>query len=186
MKGLEKSLADRYSTVQELIDDIRRYVRHDVVSARKPTALYVFKRFAVRHRASLAAMTTVLASLVIALGVSIWGWVSTSAANQKAQEMTQHALAMKDRAEIVFSFFLAGVEKSKPKLEVPSNLQDMSIDKLLESYLDDIEKDLASQTPTLDPEVAIELLSRLGGVSYSRFETSHAVRSHEMLLPLLE
>ncbi|MFO0941215.1 MAG: serine/threonine-protein kinase [Pirellulales bacterium] len=93
MKGLDKCLSQRYSTVQSMIDDIRRYLNHETVLARKPTLGYVLTRFANRHRVAIATFGIIACSLILALGASILGWIETSnsfhqvqLANERIQE----------------------------------------------------------------------------------------------------
>ena len=50
-KALEKNQARRYSSAGDLAADLRRYLRHEPIRARPPSALYQLSKFARRHQA---------------------------------------------------------------------------------------------------------------------------------------
>ena len=66
--ALQKSPADRYATVHDLAADLRRYLEGHPVTALKPTAAYVLRRWIGRHRAAFAAAC---AATVLATGAVI-------------------------------------------------------------------------------------------------------------------
>ncbi|MFY9341722.1 MAG: bifunctional serine/threonine-protein kinase/formylglycine-generating enzyme family protein [Planctomycetota bacterium] len=70
MKALAKDAAARYGGVGQLADDIQRYLRHQPVSSRRPTAGYVLRKFVRRH-ATAVAFTTVLTVGAVASAVTI-------------------------------------------------------------------------------------------------------------------
>ncbi|MGN6392060.1 MAG: protein kinase domain-containing protein [Gemmatimonadales bacterium] len=71
IKALKKNPVERYATVRELADDLRRYLRREPVSARGDGLGYRAARFVSRHRASLTAVTLAAVSLLAATVVSI-------------------------------------------------------------------------------------------------------------------
>ncbi|MCA8950674.1 MAG: serine/threonine protein kinase [Planctomycetes bacterium] len=68
---LRKRPEERYSSAMALADDLRRYLAHEPVDAREPSALYVASRYVRRHRLLLAAAGVVIAALAIALWISV-------------------------------------------------------------------------------------------------------------------
>ncbi len=66
LKTLAKEPESRYSSVEQLADDIRRYLKGLPVLAREPTFLYRAGKFVGRHRLSLAA-----AAIVVLLGCGL-------------------------------------------------------------------------------------------------------------------
>ena len=50
MKALEKERNRRYGTASELALDIGRYLRHEAVVARAPSAAYRARKYLRRHR----------------------------------------------------------------------------------------------------------------------------------------
>jgi tetratricopeptide (TPR) repeat protein len=73
LKAMEKNPADRYSTAQELANDLRRFLEDRPIHARRPSVRQVALKWARRHRSVVWAAAVVL--LVIALlgsGTSLW------------------------------------------------------------------------------------------------------------------
>ncbi len=65
--------ADRYADARAFSEDCRRYLAHEPVRARPPTAIYRLERFARRHRALL-----VTAAASLGLGTAVWGGTAWS------------------------------------------------------------------------------------------------------------
>lgn len=63
-KALKKSPAERYSSVTALADDLRRYLKHEPISARPDTVAYRARKFIRRNR-TVVALTTGAVVLVI-------------------------------------------------------------------------------------------------------------------------
>jgi hypothetical protein len=70
MKCLEKDRARRYDTADSLAADVQRFLDHEPVAARPPSALYRFQKLVRRNRLAFAAAACVWLALVIALGVT--------------------------------------------------------------------------------------------------------------------
>ncbi len=62
-KALKKNPTERYASVAEFADDLRRYMRHEPIAARPDTVAYRTTKFAQRHRRGLAASVAALAIL---------------------------------------------------------------------------------------------------------------------------
>ncbi|MEM7248593.1 MAG: serine/threonine-protein kinase, partial [Acidobacteriota bacterium] len=69
-KALEKDRDRRYASVDEFLDDLERYLRHQPVVARPPTLRYRLARFIRRNRAVSAALALTLLTLVTAVIVT--------------------------------------------------------------------------------------------------------------------
>jgi hypothetical protein len=68
MKCLEKDRARRYETANGLARDIERYLADEAVEACPPSAGYRLRKFARKHRATLA-VTAAFVSLLLAAAV---------------------------------------------------------------------------------------------------------------------
>ncbi len=77
LKAMRKERDRRYSSAQQLADDIENYLQHRPLVAGPESQVYRLRKFAKRHRASLAAAAIVL------LGVT-FGVVQLSRAEQQA------------------------------------------------------------------------------------------------------
>ncbi len=78
----------RYGSAAELADELDRYLARQPVLAGPPSALYRFRRFAARHRVSLAAGVLVLLSLLGAL----WGVLREADRARRAEAETQRVV----------------------------------------------------------------------------------------------
>ncbi|MFO0985197.1 MAG: bifunctional serine/threonine-protein kinase/formylglycine-generating enzyme family protein [Planctomycetota bacterium] len=70
-RALAKEKERRYSTAAELALDLRRYLRHEPILARRASALYVARKFARRNRALTAALAVALLALCVGLASAL-------------------------------------------------------------------------------------------------------------------
>ena len=64
MKALEKDRTRRYDTASGFAEDVRRYLKHRPVEARRASTLYRLRRFARRNRVAFTTVSLVVAALV--------------------------------------------------------------------------------------------------------------------------
>ncbi len=83
MKALDKDRSRRFTSAAAFGDDILRYLKHEPVTARSPSKLYLLKKFARRNQALLA--TAVLVGVVLTCAVAGIGWFAVEI-YQYAQE----------------------------------------------------------------------------------------------------
>ena len=95
LKALAKQLAQRYATVAELADDLRRHLAGQPVHARPASWSYRAHKFVERNRAGVVAAAAIAAALIAGTLVSLW------------QARIAHAQAARAEAvkEFVLSFF---------------------------------------------------------------------------------
>jgi WD40 repeat protein/serine/threonine protein kinase len=94
-KAVWRERESRYASPAELAEDLRRYLRHEPVSARPASALYQVRRFMRRHRvvAGVAALISVSAIVaVIAAVLAVRGQREAEYQQRQAQYQTQQAL----------------------------------------------------------------------------------------------
>jgi tetratricopeptide (TPR) repeat protein len=72
LKALRKEPRDRYGSVDQLAEDIRRHLAGQPVLARKSTAAYVARKFFARHKLMAAAAAVVLLTLGGGLASTLW------------------------------------------------------------------------------------------------------------------
>ncbi len=92
MKALEKDRTRRYGTPSELAADIRRYLNHEIVSARPASTGYRLRKYVRRHQALVAGAATVALVLVAGVAVSTFEAI-------RARQARQAALRERDIAE---------------------------------------------------------------------------------------
>ncbi|MFK7884852.1 MAG: tetratricopeptide repeat protein [Phycisphaerales bacterium] len=104
LKALERDRERRYSSVAEFAADIRSYLAHQPVSAGPPTAMYVLRKFILRHRAATIAASIVMISLVTATAISVWFGLSESRQRSLAERAESQAESAKSESERVADF----------------------------------------------------------------------------------
>ncbi|HWG34072.1 MAG TPA: protein kinase, partial [Gemmatimonadaceae bacterium] len=96
-KALHKESRLRYQTVDVFADDLRRYLRHEPVRARRDSLAYRTRKFVRRHRAGVAGAT--LASVAV-LAATAFSFVQMS----EAQRQRDAALYQSQRADAQVEF----------------------------------------------------------------------------------
>ncbi|MDY6947668.1 MAG: tetratricopeptide repeat protein [Pseudomonadota bacterium] len=152
MRALRKEPQLRYSSVEQLTGDIRRYLNNEPVSARQGNWVYYTNRFVRRNRLAVAAS----ASFVMFL-------IGVSAVMSIQRSQTQAALVLatqeKERAEAVSGFMRNMFAAADPFVNFG---KEQSARDVLDQASRSIETDLDVQ-----PEVRTPLLETIG-VAYRR------------------
>jgi tetratricopeptide (TPR) repeat protein len=95
LKALAKNPAERYGTALELADDLRRFLEHKPIQARRPTLVQRLRKWVRRHRAAVWSGAVVL--LVAAL---VGGGEWLRRAQQRAAAEQEVAVALRDAARL--------------------------------------------------------------------------------------
>ncbi len=99
MKCLEKDRSRRYATVNDLAEDVQRFLNAEPVLARAPTKIYRLQKFLRRHQVSVSAAAAVLVALITALIVSLQQAATARRAGQIANQAKLRAEAESQRAQ---------------------------------------------------------------------------------------
>jgi len=91
-KALEKDKERRYQSASELAQDIRRYLADQPITARPPTTLYQFRKFARRNR-------PLVAGILIAFVALLGGIVGTTSQALRAISQRDRALEAENVAD---------------------------------------------------------------------------------------
>lgn len=95
-KALRKQPSERYMTVQSFAEDIERYLRGDVVTAKPVSVWYRARKFVGRYKVATALATTAVVSLVLGSGVALWQSHRAKLQADAAEREAATANAMKD------------------------------------------------------------------------------------------
>lgn len=102
-KALDADLQQRYGSVAQLGDDLRRFLRSEPVSARPATTWYQLKKFTRRNRALVGGVATTLLALIVGLisTMLLLGRVAeerdtASLATQRQQEIAEFQSSLLD------------------------------------------------------------------------------------------
>jgi eukaryotic-like serine/threonine-protein kinase len=100
MRCLEKDRTRRYETAASLVEDVRRHLANEPVSARPPDAAYRLRKFLRRHRlgAGLGAAATL--TLVAFVAVILTTLTREQAARQRELALRQQAVQTAEQARV--------------------------------------------------------------------------------------
>jgi eukaryotic-like serine/threonine-protein kinase len=98
MKALEKDRNRRYSTPGDFAQDVGRYLGHEAILARPPSALYRLRKFARRNRAAVVTAALVLLTLAGGIIGTTLGMIRAGKAEGAADEARQLAEQERDTA----------------------------------------------------------------------------------------
>ncbi|MBZ5601218.1 MAG: serine/threonine-protein kinase [Acidobacteriia bacterium] len=98
-KALEKDKSRRYASAAGLAGDLRRYLEHQPIIARRPSAAYQLQKFARRHRAVVAGVLGVFLALVAGIVASTTQASRARLAEQAANRERDRAVAAQFKAE---------------------------------------------------------------------------------------
>jgi serine/threonine protein kinase/tetratricopeptide (TPR) repeat protein len=168
MKALEKDRARRYETANGMAADIKRFLRHEPVTAVAPSAGYRFRKFVQRHRASVTLAAAIVFVAIVAFGAVTWQWGRAKAneklAREEATKSAQVAKFLKD--------MLQGVRPS-----VAQGRDTTMLREILDKTAERVSKDLRDQ-----PAVAAELHNTLGEVYFALAQYEPAEASFRQAL----
>jgi serine/threonine protein kinase/Flp pilus assembly protein TadD len=161
-KALKKNPDERYASVAEFADDLRRVIEHLPISARPDALTYRAAKFARRHRRSLvvAAASAVLVGMTIA-------FYTVKLAHERDLAARQAAKASK------VSELLTEILDGADPFRTP-DAQEPTVRRLLDAGAERMARDLADQ-----PEIRAEVSTLIGRV-YQRLGL------YDKALPLLQ
>jgi serine/threonine protein kinase/Flp pilus assembly protein TadD len=161
-KALKKNPDERYASVAEFADDLRRVVEHQPISARPDALTYRAAKFARRHRRSVivAAASAVLVGMTIA-------FYTVKLAHERDLAARQAAKASK------VSELLTEILDGADPFRTP-DAQEPTVRRLLDVGAERMARDLADQ-----PEIRAEVSTLIGRV-YQRLGL------YDKALPLLQ
>jgi predicted Ser/Thr protein kinase len=99
-KALAKEPARRYPSAAELAADLRRWLAHEPIQARPPSALYYLRKFARRHKALVAGGVATVVALVLGLIGTLIFALAERDQRGRAEHNAEKALAAGKLAEV--------------------------------------------------------------------------------------
>ena len=166
-KSLKKAPGERYGSVAELADDLRRYLDDQPISARPDTVRYRARKFVRRHRRGLAVVSAVMVTLIA---------IVTFYTLRLASERDRARLQAEKASRV--SELLTGVLRSADPYRDPASLADAAATPSARNLLDELATRINDQLGD-QPEVQAEMLTVIGR-TYERLGRT------DKALPLLE
>jgi len=93
-KALKKIPGERYLSVREFADDLRRHLNNEPVRVRADSAWYRTRKFFARHRVSVASGVVAVAAIVAMAGVALSQAFAASAERDRARAFSSRAEAV--------------------------------------------------------------------------------------------
>ena len=161
IKALKKDPAERYASVGEFADDLRRHVEHQPITARADTIRYRTAKFARRHWRGLGTSVAAAAALVILVGFYTVRLASErDRATLNAEKASRISRLLTEVMTSADPYRTAGAASS--------------VRDLLDATAARVESDLVNQ-----PDSQVEMLAVIG-------RTYQRLGLHDKALPLLE
>jgi WD40 repeat protein/predicted Ser/Thr protein kinase len=114
-KALAKDPARRYSSAAELAADLRRWLAHEPILARPPSALYQLRQFARRHKALVGGLLGTGVALVLGLVGTIL--FAVAEARQRGQAESNARQAIEEKREAQFQAYRARIAAAGAALQ---------------------------------------------------------------------
>ena len=121
-KALKKAPEQRYETAAAFADDIERYLNRLPVHAQRASRAYRLRRFLVRNRFAVGAVSAVIVALAVGLGVALW--------------QATVARAEAARANTIKDFVLSIIQQADPRAAQASRVADLAMLKTIEQRIE--------------------------------------------------
>lgn len=158
MRCLEKDRARRYASASDLAADLRRHLADQPVLAGPPGTGYRLRKFVRRNRGRVIAGCLVVATLIVGLVVSAFGWSWALREKELADLARQEEVIARTHAELLVKFMrdtLSGIGPSVAKgrdVTMLREMMDRAADRIAAGELDDT------------PEAKIGLCRTIGNI----------------------
>lgn len=165
-KALKKDPQERYTSVSALADDLRRFLRHEPISARPDTIRYRAASFVRRHRVGVAMS---LAVVLLIGGLTTWYTWRLSAERDRARREAAKAVKVSE--------VLTQLLTSADPFTVRSQAAEPTVRALLDAGAERVQREMSAE-----PELQAELLTTLGWTYRGLAEYDKAQRLLEQAL----
>jgi tetratricopeptide (TPR) repeat protein len=200
LKAMEKSPADRYGTAQELADDLRRYLQHEPIRAKKPKLFQRLGKWSRRHPAFVRSASLIL--LLITAGSLLSTWLiwqekqRTGEEYKRAQDEKRIARRENQIAQAVRDFLQHLLGQADIKLQADSLLEagkssgdakrNPTIRELLDRAVTELTPERMEANFPDQPLVQAEILRTVGESYHGVGEYSQAINHIERSVQLYE
>ncbi|GJQ30005.1 MAG: hypothetical protein HBSAPP03_18890 [Phycisphaerae bacterium] len=168
-KALAKEKDRRYQSASDLAADLGRFLRHEPIAARPPSAAYQFRKFAQRNKAVVIGAAAVLAAMVGGLVGIAW----------QAERATRAAEVAREEADISreVSAFLDRMLRAVNPEEAQGR------EPTLRELLDSAAADLQTRA-SIHPRVELALRDTIGHTYHAMSRLDEAETQYEKVLAL--
>jgi serine/threonine protein kinase len=170
LKAPAKDPAERYPSAAELADDLRRWLGHQTIRARRPSLRQRLDKWVRRHSAAVAAAA---AALLVGLGLSTW--LAVKARDAERQATTEAAIA-----RAVSNFLqedLLKQAKNAPEDEVgPNGNPNLTVREALDRASAKVAERFGDQ-PVVEAAIRVAIGEAYASLDESRLTAKHLERA---------
>jgi eukaryotic-like serine/threonine-protein kinase len=170
LTALAKARSERYASVAQLHDDLRRYLAGESVSAAPPSALLAARRFARRHRAMVIGVASVFLALIAGIITTTWSMFSTEEQRVLANLEKHRAERAATRAETINSYYGEILKLGDPREGKNESRPDWTVREAIQASSEWIDKLEAEP----DVEASVRLIAGNALSSFGLFEAAEA------------
>jgi eukaryotic-like serine/threonine-protein kinase len=181
LKAIRKEPGARYTSVDQLSEDIRRHLEHLPVLARKSTLAYRCRKYVLRHKVGVAASALVLLSLLTGIALTLREARVARANQLRAEQRFNDVRALAN--SLIFD-----IHDGISQLPGSTPVRELLVKKAL-LYLDSLSQE-SSGDSALQRELA-NAYDRVGGLQWSsdfanQGDSAGALRSRRKALAIRE
>ena len=174
LKAMAKEPESRYATAQELAEDLRRFLEHRPIKARRPSLMERAAKWARRHRVVVASGVVLLAMVVAGLAVG------TALQARKQAEVVQQRDRARRAVDTMYTQFTQDVLADQPHLEP---VQRQFLEEALQFYEEFTREPEANRSARLE---AAKAAQRVGEIRLKLGHAHEAESALRMALTRLE
>jgi serine/threonine protein kinase/Tfp pilus assembly protein PilF len=156
VKAMAKDRTQRYASASELAADIEKYLRHEPVTAVRPSAKYRIKKYIRKHKVGVAAAVLVIIAIMVGITGTTIGLLKAKRAEKIAVEEAERASKEAETTKQVSDFLVDLFEVSDPS-EARGN--SITAREVLDKGVTKVEEELKDQ-----PEIQATLIATMGNV----------------------
>jgi tetratricopeptide (TPR) repeat protein len=175
MKALEKDRNRRYGSPSNFAADVERYLRHDAIEARPPSATYKLRKLCQRNKAAVVTTAVVAAALVLGTVLSTWQAVRATRERNEKEQARQAEAMQRQEAESQRDRATKAETEAKEQAAIAKAVNDFLTEDLLE------QASLGQQAgwnPKPDPDVKLRtVLDRAGRAIEGKFRDQPLVEA---------
>ncbi|HKY89671.1 MAG TPA: serine/threonine-protein kinase, partial [Nevskiaceae bacterium] len=179
LKALKKAPAERYASVADFGEDLRRFVENRPVLAQPDSAGYRFRKFVRRNRVGVAAGAAVALASVVGVGGVVYQAREARIAQHAAEAAQAQAVENAERVKRSKAFFVQVFSSASPIYRKGEGAQ--TVQEALDQAIASVDRDLAD-----DPRFQGDLLSDLGEIRAGQGDFEGAKAMFERALALHE
>ena len=178
-KALAKEPERRYPSAAAFAEDLRRYLAHEPIGARPPSAFYQLSKFARRNKALVGGVAGIFVALVVGLVGTTLGYLEAGRQRDDATAAKEEALAAAAQARQSSAFLraiLSGIDPAQAQ-----GLDTTLLRRILAGTEARIGRELAG-LPLVEAEIRSTIASTYAAIGDAAAGLPHARRAFELYL----